>query len=264
MTMRTTTQVIAGLLAVGGLAAGVLFLHRNTAKLQAQATALRGRNAPLTRLVEENQRTRELLARSETDATDAAQAFHQDVVQLREEVRTLEERARSAANQKAVAVAAIATNRDPDRALTLLENFQNAGRGTPSAAVQTLVWAVLQANEPVLVASLALTDDAREEALQLLAHLPESARAKYPAPENLAALMVTSEILRADALQIVATTPVDAQHVIVNVQLAGGDGVEKVPTELGPDGWKVMVPKKFILALEKRMNPPPVQPPPKK
>jgi len=46
----------------------------------------------------------------------------------------------------------------------------------------------------------------------------------------------------------------------VNVRLAGTDGEEKVPTELGADGWKVTVPKKLILVLEQRLNlraPPP-------
>jgi len=130
--------------------------------------------------------------------------------------------------------------------------------------VQTLVWAALQADEPTLVASLALADNARDEALQLLVHLPESTRAKYPAPENLAALVVTDQILWADALQIVGDTPVDPQHVIVNVRLAVTDGEEKIPTELGIDGWKVTVPKKLILGLEQRLNPPAPPPAPQK
>ena len=264
MMMRAKILAIAGLLTLGVAGAEILYLHRDTAKLSARATALRGRNAAVTRLAQENQRTRELVTRAETDATDAAQAFHQDVVQLREEVRALEEKARAAATQRAAAAAAIAMNRDPARALTRLENFQNVGRGTPEAAIQTLMWAALKGDEPTLVASLALSDDAREKALQVLAHLPESARAKYPAPENLAALVVTDQILRADAVQIVSATPVDAQHAIVNVRLAGTDGEEKIPTELGVDGWKVTIPKKLISALYQRLNPPAPAPAPKK
>ena len=255
MTMRMTAQAFTGLLAIGVLASVIVYLHRDNAKLQTQVIALRGRDAPLTRMVEENQRAREFLAREKTDANEAARALHQDVVRLRSEVRELEEYARAAAAQKAAATAALAANLDPEMGLALLENFHNVGRGTPGAAVQTLIWAVLQAEERALVASLALASDAREEALQLLAHLPDSARATYPTPENLAALMVTNEILRVDAVQIVDTTPVDAQHVIVNVRLAGTDGTEKIPTELGADGWKVTVPKKMILGLEKRLNP---------
>lgn len=257
MTSRGKLFSVSALLAlVAMLTVVIIGLHRDNAKLREQADALRRRNEPVTRLVAENQSTRELLARVTSDAADARDLLHQDVLQLRAEVQALEERARAAAAQKVAAAAAIATNREPEKALTPLENFQNVGRGSPAAAVQTLIWAALKAEESTLTASLVLMDDAREEALQLLAHLPDSARAKYSTPESLAALVVTNEILRADAVQITTTTPTDARHVVVGVRVAGVEGDEKVPTELTADGWKVMVPKKMILGLEQRLRPP--------
>lgn len=236
-----------------GLVAG----HQQNAKLRAQAAALRERNAPVVRLATENQHTRDLVARAERDTAVASGVLHQEVVRLRAEIEALEDRAREAAAKKAAAAEAIAANRDPMGALMRLENFENVGRATPAAAIQTLIWAAMKGDDPSVIASLSLMADAREEAQQLWAHLPESSRAKYPAPENLAALVVTGEILRADALQISATTPVDASHAIVAVRLAGVDGEEKVPVELTFDGWKVQVPKKMILGLEKKLKPSP-------
>jgi len=255
---QTTVAVreIVGLLLVCGLAGAVVWLHYDNAKLQSETTEWRRRNAPVARLAEDNERARELLAQTTNVAKTAVRDRQREVERLRAEVGELERRARAVAAQKAAEVAARLANRDPEQALAALENFRNVGRGSPATAVQTLVWAAMQADEATLLASIALGDDAREKAQQLLARLPEAARTKYPTPENLAALMVTREILRADAAQIVATTPVDVRRATVSVRLAGADGTETVATEFAADGWKVTVPKKLLVMLEKRLNPP--------
>lgn len=243
---------------VGGLVGTVVVLRRENAQLAAQIAGQAGREQQEVspkRPAEHDAQERGRGTVARRAVGDTVQVRREEVARLQTQVGDLEAKARAEAEEKAANAAAIAANRDPERALAPLESFKNVGRGSPATAVQTLVWAALHGDEPTLLASIALADDAGEKARQLWARLPESARTKYPAPENLAGLMVTSEILRADAAQIVATAAVDARHALVSMQLAGVDGVEHVATELGADGWKITVPKKIMLALEKRLNP---------
>ncbi len=261
-TFAKLLQLAALLIVLGAMIGGSVYFRRENAKLRAQAGELRHRNDAVIRLGEENERTRELLARTKTDVNAAAEAMHADVTQLRAEVSQLEEHARMASAQKAAVAALIAANRDPEKGLVRLENFQNVGRATPVTAMQTLIWAVMKGDEPALEAAFSVTGDALEKAGEILAHLPEAERAKYPTPESIVALAFADQILRADALQVVPTMQLGSR-AIVTVTVANSDDDAKVPMELAPDGWKVTVPKKFLVSLERKINPPPVSAPKK-
>lgn len=258
--MRATVT-IASLVVLAALAVTGFVLHRANGRLAAEATSLHRRAEPLKQQATENERTRRLLARAESDADAAAREIQAEVQRLRDEAHTLESRAHDVAAQKAATLMARAMNRDPERDFAPLENFQNVGRATPSAAVQTMIWSVLKPDESALLAAISLNDSARAAAQRLLARLPDSEREKYPTPEAIAALAVSTAVMRADAAQIASTTPIDSQHATVLVRLPDSTDTAKVPTELGTDGWRIVVEKKWIDAMER--SPVPLAPPSK-
>jgi len=245
--------------------AAIFILHRDNLKLRAEAADLRHQNEAAVRLREENRHARELLARSESSEGDAKQALRVELIRLRAEAAELEQKAHAAVAGNPADARVSTENRDPEKGSARLEDFKNVGRSTPNAALQTLVWAALKGDARTLVTALSITGSARGKAEALLSSLPEAARAKYPTPESLAMLVVTDEILGYEtAVQMTGTTLTDAQHAIVRVRLAESGKEEKVPVELGADGWKIVVPEKMIDKLKRRISPAPAQPLPKK
>ena len=263
-TLTTLVKIVALLFIVAAMIVDGIYLRRENAKLRIRAGELRHRNETVVHLTEENQRTREFLTQTKSDAAEAAQALHADVLHMRADVSDLEERAHVVFAQKSAAAAELAASRDPEKAMTRLENFQNVGRTTPASAVQTLIWAAVKNDEPTLAGIFFVTGDAKEKIEALFARLPSSAREKYPTLQSVASLLVSQEILRVDAAQIISTTQLGSDHAFVTVRGGGSDDEAKVPMELGPDGWRVLVPGKLVTLLEKRLAPPPSTPPPKK
>jgi hypothetical protein len=252
-----------GLLLIYAGAAAVAFfvLRKDNTRLGVQVDDLRQRNEAIVRWHEEDRRTRELLLRrTDAEAQNAERACHAELMQLREEVAGLEARARAAFDHKAAVTAAPETNRDPEKGMTRGEYFQNVGRATPSAAFQTLVWAALKGDDTTLEAMLSVTSAARSNAEELLGRLSADARAKYPTAESLAALMVTGEVVKSAAAQILGYEMSDAQHAIVSFRSSESDKIENVPMKLGADGWQVVVSTGAINALKKRMNHVPPEP----
>lgn len=269
MTM-TAKRWQAGLLLiyVGVATAAFFLLRKENRDLDGRVDELRQRNEAVVRWREENRRTREqLLRRTETEAQDAAQsaaqARHAELVKLRDEVAALEARARAASDQKAAITEVLETNRDPEKGMTRGEYFQNVGRATPSAALQTLVWAALNGDDATLAATLSVTSADRSDAEELLARLSVDERAKYPTAESLVAIMMTGEIVKVAAAQVLGYEMTDAQHAIVSIRTSESDKDETLPMELGAGGWQVVVPAKAIKALKKRMNQLPAEPAPK-
>jgi hypothetical protein len=259
-----------GLLSVlaGAAAAACFVLRKDNFRLGVQVDELRRHNETLFRWHEEDRRTRELLLRrTETEARDAAQsaaqARHAELLQLRNEVAGLEARARAASDHKAAISVVLETNRDPEKGMTRGEYFQNIGRATPSAAFQTLVWAALNGDDATLAATLSVTSADRSDAEELLARLSADERAKYPTAESLAAIMMTGEIVKVAAAQVLGYEMTDAQHAILSFRTSESDKDETLPMELGVGGWQAVVPAKAIKALKKRMNQLPPEPAPK-
>jgi hypothetical protein len=239
---------------------GIVRLRQNTARLQRQAAELRQRSHAREELREENRRLQSLSAHVARNDADSVRAIHADLIQARRELAELEQRAREVRAKAAERSAAMDANRDPEKALTRLEHFQNLGRGTPGMAVQTLVWAAIKGEDAVLVDALAVTGAEREKAEAFLARLPEASRVKYPTPESLAALAVMGEILRGGALQIVGHTMVDPLHATVRVRTSDEGKEAKLPMRLGPGGWQMVVPEGAITAIERQMSELPSKP----
>jgi len=234
--------------------AGMVMLERHHSQLQRRANELRRRQQQLDRRLLENSRIQTLLRRAQAGDADAERAIQAEVRLARAEVATLE-RAAAARSEKKQAQAsslaeALANNRDPEKGMVRIENFQNLGRGSPSAALQTLVWAAVKGDNPTLASTLALSDEARARAGALIAGLPEDSRSKYQTPEDLAALAAADMVLSQTAIEITGQTNPDPSNATLNVNGLEG-GPETLSLHLGADGWQLTIPDGAIKKLVK-------------
>ena len=238
------------------LGAGVLvavMLRLDNARLR-KKVAVSGRGKQeAAQLRRDNERTRTLLAQTQIAGADANRAVQRDLERWRREVAALEKSAaqhasalQADANRDAVS---LAQNRDPEAGLTRLENFRDAGQGTPGAAFQTFVWAAMKGDEAKQAGMIVFAGAGRVTAEAIVAALPEPERANYPTPEKLAALFFADAFTQMQAAHVTVVTLTDAQHAVVGVRgLTPRE--QKIPMQLGQNGWQIAMPEPTARALE--------------
>jgi hypothetical protein len=190
------------------------------------------------------------------NAQSDATGIQAELAARRREVAALEtrarERRRETVAQAAQDEAELASNRDPLRGLVRLENFSDVGQATPAAAFQTLGWAVVKKPERI-AALFTLAPEARTKAEAFIAGLPESGRAQWT-PEKLGELFLTGALSSASAIQIANVTMDGASHATLTFRIPGARGDPKLPMELGPDGWRVLVDERGIDVVRKHVS----------
>ena len=176
-----------------------------------------------------------------------------ELARLREEVNDL--RARTAALARLSVRAA-----DSSPALNLLPSgaWKNAGRATPSAAAETMMWATDSGNVDALAASITLDQAAREKAEAILARMSDSVRATYDTPEKLVALLLARETdIR--AMQVLGESSA-GDDALVNMRLMKDDGKTKeegMQFRRTADGWRANITGKAVDKMGKKLSDPP-------
>jgi hypothetical protein len=158
--------------------------------------------------------------------------------------------------------------------------WKNRGQDTPSATVETILWAAAGGDVASLKNLLLLDDAVRTKAGEVLAQLPEASRASYPGPDHLIAAFTTKAIPLGDA-QLVwqhQSSPDDAVVCVFvrNTESATAEGPlerpppsEKVPP-MAPssnktksaylslrrigDSWQVVVPMSAVENIAKELH----------
>jgi hypothetical protein len=193
------------------------------------------------------------VASATTDSSPSTAA--NEAARIRAEITALEKSAAEQYASNPEATDAPATNRDPEKAMTRLEFFQNVGQGTPAAAFQTLVWAALKGESTIMAQTIGVDETSRRQVLEMItASLSEADREKYPTPESVLALFLAKALVRVSALQIVSTDQTDALNATVTVRgLMGND--QKLPMRLGATGWQLWEGEKNIEWLRTEFRP---------
>ena len=259
------------LVVVVSLAIGVLwFLERTEgASLDREAGALRQHNRAIDALQRERDRLRE----------------------LRPGVEELSNLQRSAAEHARIRRELVARetgeHRTPPAQLALGQwlspaAWKNRGQATPTATVETTLWAAAGGDVASLNRLLLLDDAVRTRAGEVLAQLPETARALYPSSDQLIAAFTTKAIPLGDA-QLVwqhQSGPDDAVACVFVKNTEPGNVVlspanpgppEKVPPGAAPnhqtkfaylslrridDHWRVVVPLSAVEKIAKELGQP--------
>ncbi len=136
--------------------------------------------------------------------------------------------------------------------------WKNAGRDSPAAAAESLLWASDSGDLEVLANSVLLDAAARERAAAILARLPESARETYNTPEKLVALLLARDT-DARAMQVLGAN-LAGDDALVSLRLQKEDGKTKdegYQFRRTPDGWRLVVPGKAVDKLGKKLSDPP-------
>jgi hypothetical protein len=251
---------LLGLLLTGAVA-GTAVLRMDNQRLRRRVAEQEAQHLERVQLREENRQTQKLVSRLQEGGADAMLAMRADLIRARGEVAALEKRAELARAQKLaqsmLETDSLARNRDPEKAPVLLENFQNVGQATPSAAFQTLAWAVMKGDPRALAGSVALSDPARLKAEAWLASLPELDRPMW-SPEKLAALFIAGILTEVPALQIrEVIVENDGQDAVVSLyipQAKAKEAAQRVPMHLGPIGWQVIVSEQQIDRLRENLR----------
>ncbi len=188
---------------------------------------------------------------SATDGTRSPDKV--ELARLREEVNDL--RARTAA----LARLSVRAAESSSPALNLLPSgaWKNAGRATPSAAAETMMWATDSGNVDALAAAITLDQAAREKAEAILARMSDAVRAMYDTPEKLVALLLARETdIR--AMQVLGESSA-GDEALVNMRLMKDDGKTKeegMQFRRTPDGWRANITGKAVDKMGKKLSEP--------
>jgi len=131
--------------------------------------------------------------------------------------------------------------------------WKNAGRATPEAAVETMLWAAAGGNVGVLHDTLVLAPDTRSKATEILARLPAATRQQYLTPEDMMGVVVAGNV-PLDSAQLVARQQNQGDQVTEYLRLKDSSGrTEQVYLQLqkAPDGWQLVVPRSAVEEIEK-------------
>jgi hypothetical protein len=240
-----TFKIVLGTVAVLALGGVMVAVRIDNAHMRQQLARLHGQRQQAERTRDENRQLQEIVARAQADTADGARAIHADLLRARTEVEELERKARVTHTQMLATSAQdaqnLAINRDPEKGLMRLEHFQDKGAATPAAAFQTFVWAAMKGEDATLAGMITMDSAAREKGMAVVAALPEETRANYATPEKLAALFFAAALTGQPSAQILEVSQSDPQHAVLQVR-GLTDKVQKVPMQLGAQGWQIVVP----------------------
>jgi hypothetical protein len=231
------------------VAAAVVFgwQRRTTERLRAERdrhqTAL-ARLQANRRVEQQEQQLASALARAEE--LDRLLDERAVVARLREELEALRHRA--------AAPAAVAAERTPPPVRPgLVGNalafslWQNAGRATPEASLETALWAAANGDIDTLTSMLVFDAEAHDEATALFTQLPANLRQEFGSPERLVAVLAAKDVpLGSAALLHQYPTPTETK---LSVQVFDADGKLKMALlSVRPDdaGWRFVVPANAV------------------
>lgn len=255
-------QIVVTILVVGAGVAGLALLHLGNQHLRQRVKDNRRQSERVVQLRAETHETQRLLSQVEGGQADSVRAVRGELARVREEVAALETKAHvshaKATAQAAIDAEAAASNRDPEKGVMRLENFQNLGQATPSAAFQTLVWAATQGREEQLMRVVGLTSEARAKAEALLANLPPDQRSEWSA-ERVGAKFLIALLNEVAVLQIMGVTVEDGgSRVQLEVrfpQVSKRETTQRIPMQRSAGGdWQILIAEGQIERVRKNIQ----------
>lgn len=237
-------------------AAGLTLLHLENRRLQRRLDAHAAHTVDAGRLWEDNTRLERLIAEQRGNADLAHARVRRDIEEVRAEIalreKTAEQQHATQAATTSRETALLESSRDPRFGLTRLEHFQNRGQATPSAALETLVWAALKGDEATLASLTTLNSATRAKAEAFIAQLPAEDRAKWT-PEKLGQLWFSGLFTEMSAVEIVGEAITSPNEAMVRLRLPNRSEEEKLALRLTPNGWRVLAPGAAVDHLRKKL-----------
>jgi len=209
---------------------------------------------------------REERVRLRTQATElarlrAVQAQQKAAIPSPTELKKLQDdadeaaRIRSSLEVMKVAPAALAVSKLPpgDAPKKAEPVWHNAGQGTPSDTLHSVIWASVNGDIDTLMPMLAFDPESRAVAEALRAWLPEETRAQYPTVEKLIATMISgrmsTDLNQAQLIEQTNETPdlINARFLLQRA-IANTKEPRNVSFRFQRNGsdWSLIVPKSVV------------------
>ena len=133
------------------------------------------------------------------------------------------------------------------------KTWQNEGRHTVRAALDTVLWAAAGGDLAVFTSALEIDAATRTKLNEAFQNLPPAARSLYATPEDMLA-SVAMKAIPPTAAQISWFNQIDADHATVGLMIANPDPAKAAKfTVLSlrqtTDGWRIRVPDAAIQRL---------------
>ena len=236
-----------GWLLSAGLAASVAcalgWQNMQMAQWRKEAVIWREEARDLARLRAENKR---LAAESiSAAALEALRGDRAALTRLRGELEAL--RARSVSPPARPWATDPGTPASTPKAVPASE-WKNAGRSTPAASFETVMWAAAGGDVDALSQALALDGVAKTKADALFASLSSDARANYASAERLVAFLTAKDV-PLGKMAVWGQTPHADDEVLLRARVESADGSSRFPAfslRRAADGWKLVVPESAI------------------
>lgn len=197
------------------------------ARVASAATAERAREAIVV--------TEESPAASRTEAKELAK--------LREEVNGLKKISQEFGKVIQAAQAKMVDASIPTKLVPVAE-WKNGGRETPTAAVETVLWAATGGDVDLLSQGIVLSPSARVKADAWFAQLSEATKAQYGSPEKLISLMIAKDAAGVAGMQVLGQKELTANDVAMRVRFGAEDGKTKDDTFVlhrSNAGWQLLL-----------------------
>lgn len=228
---------LGALILLGGLAV-FLWQRETTRRLQSEVAARRVAGTDAQRLRSENELLRRALANP--DGAEAKQRAQTEIARLRSEIAFWEAHGKPSGNRAPPPVVSRAPVRGAENDLIRIEDFQNAGQASPSAAYQTFVWALANDEVSALKPVLYLSPASQQRLQEFWSGLPAESQARFKEPAQILMILLARYALDEEGLKIIGETPQASGDVLLRVKKTHRE--EKVPLRPGPTGWQLVIP----------------------
>lgn len=265
------------MLVLAGGMGGILLSQRQTGgDLREGLASLRKDTHELTRLQEENRRLKD--AKISTDELEKLQADQTAVGELRREIEALKLRHAERVRREAEELKQRATHDEkakmlplnsgvvaksenefsPTEGMVLMSGLKNAGLSTPSATVETALWAAVGGDVEALANTLVIDPPIRTKIEALIAQLPDAERSKLDTAERFVAFMTATEVPLGQVRIIQSKQDVmTAPHLTLWAQIIDPEGKTRmVATAIRPEGneWRLIVPASAVEKYAEKLN----------
>jgi len=234
-------------LVIAGVACAVIWEAKTARRRQAELAAFRRQQTDLASLRQEN---RDLVAK-QISAEDLGRLHREHDEEDR--LRRLIAASRSHPSSEAMAPV------DDNRAMVPSSDWKFAGKATPKAAFESVLWAATRQDIDSLATLLSFDPKARAAADGFFAQLPDEVRAQYGSPEKIAATMLAATMPANLSAMGELSENVGPDNAMLLMGVQRGDGTQKDTAfqfHRGTDGWQLLVPPGVMEAYLRKLGAP--------
>jgi len=246
--MKVLTLAL-GAVALAVIGGGFWLQHQSTLQLRRHVALLRTELSRLEQQRQELQRPAPAVVErvaSAGDYTGSAELEH-----LRAEIRALRVQTTELARLSpgGVKVPPARGNSAIASSLVPVSAWKDAGRVTPEATVETVLFAAMGGDLETLANAVVFNDAIKAQAATWFEGLPDATKREYGTPEKVIALMMAKDAGSLAGMQILGKREDGANDAVVRVRVGDDQGKmkdDKFEMRRSPDGWRLLVPDKAV------------------